>query len=71
MSSSLYKGVGNVRSDCASGLGVFVSVTIYIWLWLMDLLTPTMATLSMVFLKPAGWSLAYLDIMIRLITRNV
>lgn len=34
-------------------------------------LTPTIATLSMVFLKPAAWFLAYLDIVVGLIDENV
>ena len=37
----------------------------------MGLLTPTMATLSMAFLKPTDWFLAYLGIMGRLIIGNV
>jgi hypothetical protein len=37
----------------------------------MGLLTPTMATLSMVFSKPTDWFLAYLGIMVRLNIGNV
>lgn len=48
---------GNVRPNGASGLRLFVSTVVYVVL-LNSSLTPTMATLSMVFLKPLGWFLA-------------
>lgn len=51
--SGLKEGRGDVRPNGSSGLRQFVGIIIYVVL-LSGLLTPTMATLSMVFLKPLG-----------------
>lgn len=60
--SGFKEGSGDVRSNGASGLRVFVSAVVYVVL-LRGLLTPTIAILSMAFLKPTGWFLAYLGIL--------
>lgn len=52
---------GNVRPNGSSGLRYFVSTVVYVVL-LNGSLTPTMATLSIVFLKLLGWFSARVDI---------
>lgn len=62
--SGVKKSRGDARPNGASGLRVFVSVVYVVMVVVLrSLLTPTMATLSMAFLKPTGWFLAYLDIL--------
>lgn len=60
--SGFKEGGGDVRSNGTSSLKVFVSVVVYVVV-LRDFLTPTMATLSITFLKPTGLFLAYLGIL--------
>lgn len=64
--SACKEGGDDVSSNGASGLiwgcmlAIFVHCGHKVW---MGSNTPTMATLSMAFLKPDGWSLAYLGIL--------
>lgn len=50
--------VGSNSSSSLRALSAVVSLILR-----RDILTPTMATLSMAFLKPAGWFLAYSGIL--------